>query len=148
MVSKALARSLLFLLCLLFTKSGSSPIRRQNDQCQHTQVLVLGGGIAGVTAAHTLVDNAITDFVIVEYNGDLGGRVAHTTFGEEPDGTPYVVELGANWAQGLQTEDGPANPIVGLFHLDRSTMSKSRHVSLTNGRRSSQSIPLQVLTWI
>jgi len=40
----------------------------------------------------------VTDFVIVEYNGDIGGRVAHTTFGAKPDGTPYVVELGANWA--------------------------------------------------
>lgn len=146
MVSETVYRRLLFLVCLLFTTSESSPIRRQNDQCQHTQVLVLGGGIAGVTAAQTLVNNAITEFLIVEYNGDLGGRVAHTTFGEQSDGTPYVVELGANWAQGLQTEDGPANPIVSLFHLDRSAMSKSMNVSLPNGWRSSQSTPLQVLT--
>lgn len=37
------------------------------------------------------------DFVIVEYRGEIGGRVAHTTFGRKADGTPYVVELGANW---------------------------------------------------
>ncbi len=72
---------------------------------------MLGGGTAGVTAAQTLANNNITDFLIVEYNRDLGGRVAHTTFGESPDGTPYTVELGANWVQGLQTDDGPANPI-------------------------------------
>jgi polyamine oxidase len=70
--------------------------------------------MAGITAAQTLANNSVTDFVIVEYNGDLGGRVAHTTFGAQPDGTPYIVELGANWVQGLQTDDGPVNPIWTL----------------------------------
>jgi polyamine oxidase len=67
--------------------------------------------MAGVTAAQTLANHSVTDFLIVEYNGELGGRVAHTTFGAKPDGSPYIVELGANWVQGLQTDDGPANPI-------------------------------------
>ncbi|PSN64925.1 polyamine oxidase-like protein [Corynespora cassiicola Philippines] len=35
----------------------------------------------------------------------------HTEFGADPDGKPYVVELGANWVQGLVTEGGPENPI-------------------------------------
>ena len=39
----------------------------------------------------------MSDFLIVEYRNDIGGRVAHTTFGAKPDGTPYTVELGANW---------------------------------------------------
>jgi polyamine oxidase len=102
------------LLALLANLCVSSPLRRQDDECRRTQVLVLGGGIAGITAAQTLANNSITDFVIVEYNGELGGRVAHTTFGAQPDGTPYVVELGANWVQGLQTDDGPVNPIWTL----------------------------------
>ncbi|KAI9873880.1 MAG: hypothetical protein M1823_007813, partial [Watsoniomyces obsoletus] len=101
-------------LCLLFGFSESSPLKRQDDQCRRTQVLVLGGGIAGVTAAQTLANHSLTDFLIVEYLGDLGGRIAHTTFGASPDGTPYTVELGANWVQGLQTDDGPVNPIWRL----------------------------------
>jgi polyamine oxidase len=60
-------------------------------------VLILGGGIAGVTAAQTLANSSVDDFLIVEYNGDLGGRVAHTTFGNDSYGKPYTVELGANW---------------------------------------------------
>ena len=96
----------LLLLSLLSLLSEASPVRRQNSgKCQHTKVLVLGGGIAGVTAAQTLANNSVTDFLIVEYNGDLGGRVAHTTFGAKPDGSPYTVELGANWVQGIQTDD-------------------------------------------
>lgn len=103
-----------FLFCGSFSISEASPLRRQNDDCQQTQVLVLGGGVAGVTAAQTLAKHSINDFLIVEYLGDFGGRVAHTTFGASPDGTPYIVELGANWVQGLQTDDGPVNPIWTL----------------------------------
>jgi hypothetical protein len=35
--------------------------------------------------------------VIIEYRDTLGGRVAHTDFGKDPNGKPYTVELGANW---------------------------------------------------
>lgn len=40
----------------------------------------------------------MTDFLIVEYNGDIGGRVAHTTFGVSDNS--YTIELGANWVRG------------------------------------------------
>ncbi|KAL9090251.1 MAG: hypothetical protein Q9159_002056 [Coniocarpon cinnabarinum] len=49
---------------------------------------------------HTaLSNNSISDFLILEYNDVIRGRVAHTNFGSDPDGKPYVVELGANWAK-------------------------------------------------
>jgi hypothetical protein len=45
-------------------------------------------------------------------DGDLGGRVAHTTFGEDANGKPYTVELGANWVQGIMNnQTGAVNPI-------------------------------------
>ncbi len=37
----------------------------------------------------------MTDFLIVEFNSDIGGRVAHTTFGVSNN--TYTIELGANW---------------------------------------------------
>ena len=42
----------------------------------------------------------MTDFLIVEYNSDVGGRVAHTTFGV-PNNS-YTIELGANWVRNSQ----------------------------------------------
>jgi hypothetical protein len=39
----------------------------------------------------------VNDFVIIEYNGEIGGRVKHTNFGKDPNGNPYTIELGANW---------------------------------------------------
>lgn len=44
----------------------------------------------------------------MEYNGEIGGRVKHTDFNGN------IVELGANWVQGLGTEGGPENPIWSL----------------------------------
>lgn len=44
-----------------------------------------------------LVNASFHDFLIVEYNKEIGGRARHAEFGKQADGSPYVVELGANW---------------------------------------------------
>ena len=58
-------------------------------------VLILGAGMAGISAGKTLSDNGITSFLILEGGDDIGGRVKETQFGG------VTVELGANWIQGL-----------------------------------------------
>ncbi|RYO87705.1 hypothetical protein DL766_009940 [Monosporascus sp. MC13-8B] len=43
-------------------------------------------------------NSPITDFLILERNDYVGRRVRSAPFGARPDdGTPYTVELGANW---------------------------------------------------
>ncbi|KAI2631060.1 putative flavin-containing polyamine oxidase [Hypoxylon sp. NC1633] len=86
----------------------------QTTECRKTAVAILGAGVAGITAAQALSNASVSDFLIVERNNYIGGRVAHTTFGTKPDGTPYVVELGANWVQGLGSPGGPENPVWTL----------------------------------
>jgi polyamine oxidase len=57
----------------------------------------------------------VTDFLILEYNDEIGGRMKTATFGEKADGNgSYVLELGANWVQGLGFKGGPENPIWTL----------------------------------
>ncbi|OAA48803.1 Amine oxidase [Cordyceps fumosorosea ARSEF 2679] len=85
-----------------------------DGSCTRTTVAILGGGMAGVAAAQALTNNSITDFMILEYNDGLGGRARHADFGKQEDGSPYVVELGANWIQGLGRPGGPENPIWSL----------------------------------
>ncbi|OAA50568.1 Amine oxidase [Metarhizium rileyi] len=85
-----------------------------NAACRKTTVAILGGGMAGITAAQALSNNSITDFVIIEYNDRIGGRATQTNFGTKRDGSPYVVELGANWVQGLGNPVGPENPVWTL----------------------------------
>jgi hypothetical protein len=83
-------------------------------QAPDTQVLILGGGVAGIIAARTLAAQGITDFLIVEARDELGGRMRSTTFGASDH--QLTVELGANWIHGTQVEDGPStrNPIFEL----------------------------------
>ncbi|KAL9561087.1 hypothetical protein ACKAV7_014442 [Fusarium commune] len=79
-----------------------------------TKVAILGAGVAGITAAQTLHNASIHDFIILEHNDYVGGRMKHTTFGESSDGTTLTVELGANWIEGLQNPSGEINPIWRL----------------------------------
>ena len=91
------------------------------QKCRQTKVAVLGAGTAGITTAYALSNASMTDFVIIDRNDYIGGRVHHTTFGKQPDGSPYTIELGANWVQGLGAKDAPENPIWRLarkYHLE------------------------------
>jgi len=88
-------------------KYDNTTYPKSNSACTKTTVAVLGAGLAGIITAQALSNQSIDDFIIVEYNDVIGGRVAHTTFGG------YTVELGANWVQGLDSgvPGGPVNPI-------------------------------------
>ncbi|KAH8686438.1 putative flavin-containing polyamine oxidase [Ilyonectria robusta] len=101
---------------VLLTTSDAAALPRSasGKTCRKTKVAVLGAGVAGITAAQALSNSSISDFIIVERNDYVGGRVKHTSFGSKPDGSPYLVELGANWIQGLGSPGGPENPIWTL----------------------------------
>ncbi|KAI9656126.1 MAG: hypothetical protein M1831_004697 [Alyxoria varia] len=101
----------------------------QQPQCQESQVIVLGAGTAGISAAAELANNGVDDVVILEYNEDIGGRVRHHEFGKKADGTPYTIELGANWIQGLGTREGPENPIWKMVRRHNVTSQYSNYTS-------------------
>lgn len=87
----------------------------QHHECRKTKVAVLGAGVSGITAAQALANASVSDFLIVERNNYIGGRLAAVDFGtNSQDGRPYTVELGANWIQGLGSEGGPENPVWTL----------------------------------
>ncbi|POS80282.1 N1-acetylpolyamine oxidase [Diaporthe helianthi] len=91
--------------------------KRQSSSCRKTKVAILGAGIAGITAAQSLSNSSVTDFVIVEYQADIGGRVHHANFSQGADGNPLVVEYGASSVQGLGADTdqgGRENPIWRL----------------------------------
>lgn len=92
-----------------------APSSESSPTCRKTKVAILGAGMAGITAAQALHNASISDFLIIDVNDYIGGRVKHTTFGKDKiTGKPYTVELGANWVQGLGTSGGPENPIWTL----------------------------------
>ncbi|KAG9245157.1 putative flavin-containing polyamine oxidase [Calycina marina] len=104
--------------------------RGNSTQCRKTSVVVLGAGMAGIAAAQSMNNESMTDFIIVDVNSYIGGRVAHTTFGKDADGNPYTVELGANWIQGLGSDGGPENPIWTLAKKYKLTNTYSDYDSI------------------
>ena len=39
------------------------------------QVIIIGGGVSGLAAANELIDNNITNIVVLEAQNRLGGRI-------------------------------------------------------------------------
>ncbi|KAF8064162.1 amine oxidase [Lyophyllum atratum] len=87
---------------------ANTEVTHRKDAAHDFRVIILGGGVAGIIAARTLHEQGINDFVILEARDELGGRLKSTSFAGK------TVELGANWVQGTQTGNGPANPILTL----------------------------------
>ena len=71
-------------------------------------VLILGAGLAGITAAKTLHENGLTNFVILEAREEIGGRMRSAEI------AGVRVELGANWIQKIDSRNRNSNPIWAL----------------------------------
>ena len=61
-------------------KKQSKPFAAEPPE--HHQVLIIGGGVSGLSAASCLAKNGVTDFRLLEARGRLGGRVVAITVGE------------------------------------------------------------------
>ncbi|KAF1936938.1 polyamine oxidase [Clathrospora elynae] len=111
----ALGKALLLAASLIPALSFAAPTlhgREYNSTCRKTTVAIIGAGVAGITAAQALSNQSVTDFLILEYQDHIGGRMRNTKFGSDNSGNPYTVELGANWISGLgENTDGPENPV-------------------------------------
>lgn len=74
------------------------------------QVIILGGGISGISAARSLIkDHNVTDIILLEARDELGGRAHTETLNNPVTGETITVEKGCNWIQGPGKE-----PIVEL----------------------------------
>jgi monoamine oxidase len=66
--------------------------------CDHLyDVVIIGGGVAGCKAAHTLYMKGAENILLLEAQNRLGGRI-HTIFLD--DNAKRPVEMGANWLHG------------------------------------------------
>ncbi|XP_062613307.1 spermine oxidase-like [Saccostrea cucullata] len=62
-------------------------------------VVIVGAGMAGLSAAEHLIRSGFTDVVILEASDRIGGRINTHGFGEY-QGNSALIELGANWLHG------------------------------------------------
>lgn len=93
---------LLQVLCLLLVPVPLSSGEPSTD----VEVLILGAGISGITAAKTLSESNITNFLILEAEDKIGGRVKNTVLK-----SGVRVELGANWIQGIDPDQPEKHPL-------------------------------------
>lgn len=105
-----------------------------------TQVLILGGGVAGIMAARALHDRGMDNFKVIEAWETLGGRMKSISFGVAD--RQYVLELGADWIHGTQTNNGPSNPIYDLARKHNLSTQPNHY----RGSMSTSSISIAVLT--
>ena len=98
-----ITRSAILTVILLSSveRSLSSPVK-----VNKTKVLILGAGLSGITAAKTLLDKNITDFLILEGKNYTGGRIHAVPF------AGLNIEVGANWIH--FTDDEDTAPLVEL----------------------------------
>ncbi|CAG9818330.1 unnamed protein product [Phaedon cochleariae] len=74
-----------------------------DNNVQKTKVLIVGAGMAGLSAAYHLTNNGFTDFKVLEARERIGGRIIQIPIGNE------AIELGANWIHGVL-----GNPVYEL----------------------------------
>jgi len=87
---------------------GDKRLNMQQGRDVSANVLVLGAGMAGITAAKTLQDLGVDDVKIVEGSDRLGGRVKDVPFGG------INVEVGANWVHFANMNHSTKNPIEDM----------------------------------
>ena len=96
--------------------SAQCPLGSVGGDGLDAKVLILGAGVAGITAAQTLESHGISDFLIVEAHHEVGGRLKSRQFGSHDNirtrtnDTLKSIEVGAQWIQGYHEH----NPIWGL----------------------------------
>lgn len=93
--------TLLGFLCFSFAIVSAAPAERKK----------LGAGAVGVTAAKTLHDKGITDFLVLEGQDYIGGRMKVVPF------AGIKVELGANWIHYFDEEENPLVPLRDKHNL-------------------------------
>lgn len=72
----------------------------EDDKCK---VIIIGAGMAGLSAAYHLSKNGFTDFKLLEARKRIGGRIIQIKMANER------LELGANWIHGVL-----GNPVYEL----------------------------------
>ena len=105
-------RKLLVFFCL----SLSLVYARTANRCPTLEsdydadVLILGAGMSGISAAKSLHENGVDDFMIIEAGDRMGGRMRSKEFGG------IRVELGDQWIFGIHFPEDP--PSIFSDHND------------------------------
>lgn len=80
--------------------NNDNKVKKDDNKCN---IIIVGAGIAGLSAAYHLYKNGLNDIKVLEARKRIGGRIIHIPMGNDK------VELGARWIHGVL-----GNPIYEL----------------------------------
>lgn len=113
--------------------------QKMKPTTRRTKVLILGAGVAGITAAKTLQQNGVHDFLILEAQDYIGGRFKQRSFaGVKLEEGVWWVPLKATstiWEEKLVSCSLLGMPqilIGGDLHREPCILAKRRHARLSN----------------
>ncbi|XP_020904254.1 polyamine oxidase 1 [Exaiptasia diaphana] len=84
---------------VLIVLFAASIIPQYECAFKRTKVLILGSGVSGITAAKTLLDSGVNDFLILDAQDYIGGRFKQVDF------QGFKLEEGANWIHHVDEND-------------------------------------------
>ncbi|XP_034233868.1 spermine oxidase [Thrips palmi] len=88
-----------------------------SDDRKRVKILIIGAGMAGLSAANHLAKNGMTDFLVLEASNKIGGRIFSAQTGK------HKLELGANWIHGVLGnplyEIAVANGLIDIVHVPK-----------------------------
>lgn len=91
------------------------------------KVLIVGAGVAGLSAAKTLTEAGI-DVLVLEGADFIGGRSRAEIIGTMADGRPYYMHFGASWVHGQG--DNPVWKLNEKYHLFNTTWVPSSYLTV------------------
>lgn len=105
---------------------GSATNRSNIIVDEYYEVVIIGAGWAGISAANTLFKKNMINFTVLEARPYIGGRsVTSFAFGKD---TP--VDLGSSWIHGVN--GNPIRDLAENYGVEYSTISNSLAVYLSN----------------
>lgn len=98
-------------------------------------VIIIGAGLSGLYAAHTLLENGESNFLIIEAQNRIGGRVQSKNVNDH-----VVIDLGGQWISSKQPR---ISKLVKQFQLQTVSSSASgKNIYNMLGENKIQSSPL------
>jgi monoamine oxidase len=113
------------------TKARTEPPSRTPAQRRQADVVIVGAGLAGLTAARALVQAGIPSVLVAEARDRVGGRTLNQDIGGG-----HVVEAGGQWVGPTQTHLRKLAEQLGVKTFK--TYNQGKSVSWVKGRRSTR----------